>query len=128
MYRILLQGHLGVKTYRPHPTKPMSHLKPARRSNKKLTKPEVSLKNPKRKLGKPEVRRKKPTRKGNSNRQLNIGLSTHLPTIPTIKSINSEVSTFPSILKSKEECEELFEECVFSDIKLQDGYREDRII
>ena len=108
-----MQGPLGVKAYKPHPTIPMSHLKPARRSNKKLTKPEVSRKKATKKLGKPEVRRKKTTRNG--NRQLNIGLSTPFPTIATIKSISSEVSTFPSILKSKEECEELFEECVFSD-------------
>ena len=84
-----------------------------------MGKPEVHGKKLTKKLGKPEVRRKNPTRNG--NRQLNIGLSTALPTIPPIKSINSEVSTFPSILKSKEECEELFEECVFSDIELQDG-------
>ena len=104
----------------------MSHLKPARISNnKKLSQPEVSPKKPTRKLGKPEVHRKKLTRKGrqpevrrkktkrNGNRQLSIGLPT-LSTIATIKSIHSEVSTFSSILKSKEECEELFEECVFS--------------
>ena len=105
----------------------MSHLKPARISNnKKLSQPEVSPKKPTRKLGKPEVHRKKLTRKGrqpevrrkktkrNGNKQLSIGLPTPFPTIPTIKSIHSEVSTFSSILKSKEECEELFEECVFS--------------
>ena len=34
-------------------------------------------------------------------------------TIPTIKSENSEVSTFSSLLKSKDECEELFKEWVF---------------
>lgn len=36
-----------------------------------------------------------------------------IPTISTIKSEDSKVSTFPSVLKSKEECEELFKECVF---------------
>ena len=48
--------------------------------------------------------------------QTEFSIPDAIPTIP--QSENSEVSTFPSLLKSKEECEELFEECVFSSIKL----------
>ena len=48
--------------------------------------------------------------------QTEYSIPDEIPTIPQSK--DSEVSTFPSLLKSKEECEELFEECVFSSIKL----------
>ena len=47
--------------------------------------------------------------------QTEFSIPDAIPTIP--QSENSEVSTFPSLLKSKEECEELFEECVFLSIK-----------
>ena len=46
--------------------------------------------------------------------QTEFSIPDAIPTIP--QSENSEVSTFPSLLKSKEECEELFEECVFPEI------------
>ena len=49
--------------------------------------------------------------------QTEFSIPDAIPTIP--QSENSEVSTFPSLLKSKEECEELFEECVFLSIKLE---------
>ena len=49
-----------------------------------------------------------------SAEQAEITIADAIPTISTIKSEDSKVSTFPSLLKSKEECEELFKECVFS--------------